>query len=246
MPESAVTSTRLRITMVGHSTVLLEIGGARILTDPYLGSSGTLAYRRLRPPGLGRRELTTLDSVLLSHNHWDHTDRRFFRQLDRSVPVLTRRGSAWVTRLKGARNVVGMRPWEERAVSGITVTAVPAVHTAPSIGFVLRAAERTLYFAGDTYYRPFMHEIGRRFAPHVALLPVATYRIPMTMGERGAVRAVTQLGASIIIPIHGGIEPRSPLLRTGQSPESFARRAVEAGMDARVVVLAEGDVWTSQ
>ncbi len=97
--------------------------------------------------------------------------------------------------------------------------------------------------AGDTYHGPFMAEIGRRFRIDVALLPVTTYRIPMTMGEKSAVLAARDLNPATVIPIHLGLRPRSPLLRTRQTPQGFERRLRQAGLDTPVVHLAAGASW---
>jgi L-ascorbate metabolism protein UlaG (beta-lactamase superfamily) len=233
----------MKVTMIGHSTVLIEVAGQRILTDPYFGSWGNPAYARIAPPGKTREELLGVDLVLVSHNHWDHTDRRFFRSLAADVPVVAPRPNTWVTRLKGARNVVGLAKWRQRQFGPVRVTAVPASHIAITRGFVVEAGGRTIYFAGDTYYRGFMKEIGARFTIDVALMPVSTFRIPMTMGERGAVRAVRALSPKVVIPIHLGIAPRSPLLRTSEGPEGFRKRLQDAGIKAEVRVLREGESW---
>jgi len=233
----------MRIRLIGHSTVLFEAGGSRLLTDPFFGTWGNPAYARVAPPALARDDVGPVDAVLLSHNHWDHTDRRYLRGLPPSVPVLAPRRSQWVTRLKGARRVDGIRPWESRQVGAVRVTAVPALHLATTVGFVVEAPDGVAYFAGDTYHRPFMREVGERFRLDVALMPVTTYRIPMTMGERGAVEAVRDLRVSRVIPIHLALQPRSPLLRTRQSPEGFAARLARAGLEAEVVMLQPGDEW---
>jgi L-ascorbate metabolism protein UlaG (beta-lactamase superfamily) len=91
-----------------------------------------------------------------------------------------------------------------------------------------------------------MNRIGERFRLDVALIPVTTFRIPMTMGESGAVRAVRDLAPAVVIPIHQGVRPRSPLLRTKQTPEGFARRVAAAGLRTEVVLLREGQSWSSQ
>lgn len=233
----------LRVTMVGHSTVLLEGADTRLLTDPWFGTSGNLAYARLAPPAFRREALRDLDGVLLSHGHWDHTDRRFLHSLDRAVPVLGPAGSLATRFLKGARNYQAMHPWQSRQVGAAVVTAVPALHLARTIGFVVELGGVTAYFAGDTYHRPFIREIGRRFSLDLALLPVATFRLPMTMGNRGAVAAVADLAAATVIPIHLGIAPRSPLLRTAQTVDSFARRLRDAGLATEVVHLEPGGSW---
>lgn len=233
----------MSITLVGHSTVLIETGGLRILTDPYFGTWGNPAYERLRPPAMTREKVGAVDVVLLSHNHWDHTDWRFFRGLDPSVPILAPWRARWVTRLKGARNVVGVRPWASWSLGDVMVNAVPALHPATAVGYVIRTEGQAIYFAGDTYFRPFMMEIRSRFGPEVALMPVTTYRIPMTMGEEAAVKATLALGVSVVLPIHLGLRPRSPLLRTQETPEGFARRLGEIQPSTRVVILGEGECW---
>lgn len=233
----------MRITMIGHSTVLLESERGRILTDPYFGTWGNPAYRRLAPPARSREDLRNVDLVLVSHNHWDHTDGRYFRSLPPATTVVAPRRAAWLTRLRGARRLVGMKPWEERTLGAFEIAAVPARHMAATTGFVVRDGETRIYFAGDTYHGPFMERIGRQFDIDVALIPVTTYRIPMTMGEKGAVRAVRDLRPSVVIPIHLGLRPRSPLLRTGHTPEGFARRLAGDGLRSEVVVLREGESW---
>jgi len=233
----------MRITVIGHSTVLLETNGTRLLTDPYFGKFGHLAYARVTPPSMARDEVSRLDGVVVSHGHWDHTDRRFLRGLDPQVPVLVPSGTSPFMRLNGARNTVPLRRWQSLRVGGVVVTAVPAAHIARTVGFVVQTEDSCTYFAGDTYYRPFMAEIGRRFPIDVALMPVTTYRIPMTMGEKGAVLAVRDLGCAVVIPIHLGVQPRSPLMRTRQTPAGFERRLREADLETEVVMLAPGGSW---
>jgi L-ascorbate metabolism protein UlaG (beta-lactamase superfamily) len=236
----------MQITLIGHSTTLIETGGQRILTDPYFGTWGNPAYARLEPPAQTRDTLLDVDLVLLSHHHWDHVDTKFFRALPGDVPVLAPNKTKWLTRLLGAKNVIGINAWERRQYDAVKITAVPALHIDITIGFVIESEDKVIYFAGDTYYRPFMKDIGGKFQIDVALMPVTTYRIPMTMGEKGAVCAVQDLSPKVVIPIHLGVQPRSPLLRTNHTPEGFESRLRDAGLTAKVVVLGEGDKWSDQ
>jgi L-ascorbate metabolism protein UlaG (beta-lactamase superfamily) len=236
----------MQVTMIGHSTVVIEIDGKRILTDPYFGLWGNPAYARTAPPAKSREQLRDVDLVLVSHNHWDHTDGRFFRCLEDDVPVIAPRRAKWLTKLRGAKTLVGMSAWEVKELGTLRITAVPASHIAATIGFIIECASEQVYFAGDTYHQSFMKQIGQRFRLGVALIPVTTFRIPMTMGERGAVRAVRDLAPAVVIPIHLGVRPRLPLLRTRHSPEGFARLAVAAGLRAEVILLREGQSWSSE
>src|SRR5882724_5924601 len=183
----------MRVTMIGHCTVLLEAPGARLVTDPFFGTLGHVAYARRRPPAVTREEVGHVDGVLVSHSHWDHIDRKFLRGLDGAAPVLAPSGTSLVMKLKGARRVVPVRRWESRKIGAAVVTAVPAVHLAIALGYVVQMDDLCLYFSGDTYHRPFMSEIARRFRIDVALMPVTTFRAPTTMGERGAVAAARDL-----------------------------------------------------
>lgn len=233
----------MQITMIGHSTVTIEIGGKRIITDPYFGMWGHVAYARTAPPARTREALQDADLVLVSHNHWDHIDRRYLRLLAEDRLVLAPRWTAWMTRLHGAKNVVGVQNWASHRFDEIIVTAVPAVHLTVSAGFVVHGEGKQIYFAGDTFYHPFMERLGRAYQIDVALMPVTTFAIPMTMGENGAVRAVRAIGPSTVIPIHLGVQPRSPLLRTRHTPQGFAEKVRRAGLETRVVSLSEGQSW---
>jgi len=185
---------------------------------------------------------------LVSHHHWDHVDSKLLRALPANVPVLVPKAAIGFARLFGARNPIGLQSWESRQFADdagiIGITAVPAVHFAITHGFIITSEGKQVYFAGDTFYAPFMAEVGRRFKLDVALIPVTTFRIPMTMGEKQAVRAVQELKPRLVIPIHLGVQPRSPLLRTNHTPEGFIRRLREAGLETDVALLQIGESET--
>jgi len=230
----------MKITLLGHATFLIECAGQKVLSDPYFGSWGNPAFTRVRPPAMQREDAPKPDLVLVSHNHWDHIDGSYLRLLGKDVPVLTPYLSQKVTRLLGARHTVGLKVWQSMRFGELTVTAVPAVHLTATIGFVIEGEGQAIYFAGDTFYHDFMVEIGRRFTLAAALMPVTTFRIPMTMGEQGALRAVQALRPQRVIPMHLDVQPRLPLLRTNHSAAGFKQRLLAAGLDPQVVELTNG------
>ena len=229
--------------MIGHSTVLIEAAGIKLLTDPYFNTWGNPGYARICPPAKSREELASVDVVVVSHGHFDHVDTRFLSSLPSATPVIVPRfmePHVWHARHK----VVRQPNWKSTTIGAVTVTTVPALHPAIAVGYIIEAEGKVVYFAGDTYYRPFINVIGSRYKLDVALLPVMTYRIPMTMSEKGAVKEVEALKPKMIIPIHLGIRPRSPLMRTGQSVEGFQKRLEDSGAEAKFVLLKEGESTT--
>ena len=228
----------MQITLIGHSTVLIEAGGMKILTDPFFKTWGNPAYRRSSPPACSRQELKDVDLVLVSHTHWDHVDRQYFKLIGKVVPVFASSLLEGLVKLSGAQNVVALQPWEHRKFDGLTLTAVPAIHLAPASGFIIQIEGKTVYFAGDTFYGRFVEKIAREFPIiDIALLPVSTYRIPMTMSEDGALKAVKMLKPGVIVPIHLGLEPRLPIMRTRQTAEGFSKKVLQAGLESKVVLL---------
>ena len=234
----------MKVLLVGHSTVLLESSGTRILLDPFFGR-GNLAYRRTSEPALRRSQVGPVAAVLVSHTHFDHFDARYLHSLPSDVPIYTGAAARFWGSLKALRAMRPLRAWQTVEVGPLQFTAVPAVHTGPTVGFVIRDGQSSAYFAGDTYAGRFMAEIGRRFRPQVCLMPVATFRLPLTMGNRGALKATQLLGPATVIPIHLGITPRSPLLRKPETAGSYVEllRAAGSAVDVRILDPGQSFEW---
>src|SRR5687767_6284596 len=116
----------MRVTLLGHATVLVELDGARLLTDPLLRDRVTFlsTRRRARDPAL----LEGLDAVLLSHFHRDHFDPRSLAMLDREVRVVGPPGTAKRVRRRGFESVTELEPGESTKVGGAVVRATRALH----------------------------------------------------------------------------------------------------------------------
>jgi L-ascorbate metabolism protein UlaG (beta-lactamase superfamily) len=242
-----------RLTWLGHATVLLELGGARLLTDPLLRARLGPLRRHGDPPAPGASR--TIDAVLISHLHYDHLDVPSLRRLGGEVAVLAPRGSGRFLRRLGFRRTTEMRPGESVAVSGAVVTAVPARHdgrrrplgpVGPPIGFVI-AGSRRVYFAGDTDLYEGMAALAAGL--DVALLPVWGWGPTLGSGHmdpRGAARATALLRPCLAVPIHWGTYFPIGLSRLRgdalvQPPLAFERHVRELAPETQARVLAPGE-----
>ena len=235
------------LTWLGHSTVLIELDGARVLTDPLLRARVLHLRRRSRPPG----DLGDLDAVLVSHVHWDHLDLASLSLLRPSTLIVVPRGAGGVVRR--FEHVLELEAGDRVEIGGVEVRATPAVHhvgrwrgrgsSSSAIGFVL-GGSRPVYFAGDTDLFDGMGELAPVAA---ALLPVGGWgpRVPEGhLDPLRAAKALQLLGPQIAVPIHWGTY--APLLKrpAETAGEEFRRRAQELAPEVDVRVLPVGGSTT--
>jgi L-ascorbate metabolism protein UlaG (beta-lactamase superfamily) len=242
------------ITYVGHATVLAELDGVRLLTDPVLrGRVGPLR-RHGAPPAPGVAE--GLDAVLISHLHHDHADLPSLRRIGRDIPVLAAPGSREFLERHGFVAVSELAPGESSRVGEVLVTAVEARHPSEgrlerhseAVGFLLTGGSRRIYFAGDTDLFDGMEMIGGD-GLDLALLPIWGWGTSIGAGhldpERAA-RAAALLSPRIAVPIHWGTLYPFGLaqLRPGPlraPPREFVAqmRALAPQVEARVLAPGE-------
>jgi L-ascorbate metabolism protein UlaG (beta-lactamase superfamily) len=231
----------VEITYVGHATVLVELDGVRILTDPILRRRVVHLRMLHEPPApslLGR-----IDAVVVSHAHRDHLDVRSLRRLDPRVRVVAAAAALPSLRRRGfGRPVDAVEAGDAVAIRGVDVCATPALHGRPgsAVGFLLRGSS-TVYFAGDTDVFPEMAELADPL--DVALLPVWGWGPTLGAGHldpERAVEAALLLRPRVVVPIHWGT--LHPLGMSGrpfltEPPLVFARLARERlpGVEIRVL-----------
>src|SRR5579862_350673 len=218
--------SRVRVTLVNHSTVLLQQPGCNFLTDPIWSERTSpvswAGPRRRRIPGISWEHLPPIDAVLLSHNNYDHLDLPTLRRLaargDSTFIV-----PAGVGQLLRAQNIgpAHVLDWgQSLSLPGSTIHCVPALHFSGRgifdrnatlwCGYIIETPERLVYFAGDTAFGSHFAQIRERFgSPHLALLPIGAYEprwfmSPVHMGPDQAVRAHEVLAARTSIAIHHG------------------------------------------
>jgi len=228
VPEARVDG--LRITMVGHATVLIQAAGLNLLTDPLWSDRaspvGFAGPRRVTPPGIAFDDLPPIDVVLLSHNHYDHLDMATLVRLHAAHRplIVTPLGNGAIVRraVPEARVVTG--DWGDRIplVDDTEVHIVPAHHWSARgmgdrrkalwCGFMLRTRRGQVYFAGDTGYGDgaIFRAMRERYGPtDIALLPIGAYAPRWFMAAQHtnpdeAVRIMKDLEARQAIGIHWG------------------------------------------
>lgn len=247
----------MRITWLGHATVVIEMDGARVVTDPVLAAVvGHLRRIAARGASLGRA-----DAVLVSHLHRDHADLRTLRRIDPDVPVLAPSGSLPLLRRAARRRFVGMRPGDAERVGPLRVTATPAVHDGgrarrgagswrsppvEALGFLVEGDAGVAYFAGDTDLFPEMERLTGRL--DVALVPVGGWHPRLGPGHldaEGAAEALALLRPRVAIPIHWGTyappgmrRGAAHLREQGERLRDAARRRAP-GVSVRVLAPGE-------
>lgn len=215
----------LLVTWVNHATLLVQMDGYNILTDPVwsecVGPSRLFGACRYHPPGIPFDQLPEIDAVLISHAHYDHLDLPTLQRLyDEHDPLfITALGNGELIEQTGSTRIRSLDWWDSvNELDGVEFVAVPArdwsrrglfdTNRRLWMGAVIQSAHNTVYFAGDTGYGDFLEQIRDRFAPvDLAILPIGDYRPRWLVNGRHmdpeeAVRASHLLGAENAIGMH--------------------------------------------
>lgn len=234
--KGIVSASQPSVRWVNHCTFLLNIGGLHVLTDPIWSDRCSpfkfVGPKRMHPPGISLAGLPKIDIVLISHNHYDHLDKKTVLALSRLFPQIIwfvpKGVKQWFDRLE-ISPVYELGWWEERDLSPVNtntsfkLTAVPAQHFSGRglfdrncslwVGWVLECEiageKKKCYFAGDTGYNSFdFVSIGERFGSiDLSMIPIGTYRPSAFMHDVHidpveSVRIHQEVGSRLSIGMH--------------------------------------------
>ena len=241
-----------RIEFVGHATVLVDIDGVRLLTDPLLRNR--VAHLRRATP-VDAKALRGVDAVLISHAHYDHLDLPSLEKLGKKLPIVVPRGLGGLLRKRKFESVLEVSLGETFSVGALEVRAVRAEHdrgrgplgvSADPLGYVISGSS-SVYFAGDTDIFAGMEEIG---PVDVGLVPIWGWGPGLGAGhldpERAA-QAVALLRPRRVVPIHWGTYFPIHLGLRGRPgfvelpPAQFLAEMARAAPDVPVTVLRPGE-----
>jgi N-acyl-phosphatidylethanolamine-hydrolysing phospholipase D len=251
------------VTWIGHSTLLIQLDGVNLLTDPHWSNRASPVSfggpPRITPPGLGFEDLPPIHLVLISHDHYDHLDEATVKRLWAThrprflVPLGLK---AWLAE-RGISDVEQLDWWESRTEVGLTVTCLPAQHFSGRAfrdrnrrlwsGWSVAGRDKRLFFAGDTGYYDVFKEIGARLGPFdLAAVPIGAYLPPVIMKmshttPEEALQVLLDVRGERLVPIHWGTfdlaeEP------VDEPPRRLAAEARRLGLDPdRVWTLKHGE-----
>lgn len=227
-PPQAVGIGKLRITHINHATMLIQLDGLNILTDPIWSERASIVSwagpKRVRAPGISMKDLPRIDLILISHNHYDHLDVETLQRLTaRDRPkIIVGLGVKKKLLAEGLAAAAELDWWQEYDAlpNGLKIVFVPARHGSGRGlfdrdqtlwgGFVVKSGAGNVYFAGDTGYGRFFAELRERFGQfRLAILPIGHYEPrwmmePLHMNPDDAVNAHKALNSKQSVGMHYG------------------------------------------
>jgi L-ascorbate metabolism protein UlaG (beta-lactamase superfamily) len=244
----------LRVTWLGHSTILLEIDGHRFLTDPVWSErAGPVRFtgpKRWFPPLIALQDLPPLDAVVLTHDHYDHLDYATISALkDRDLTFVAPLGvGAHLERWGVAPNrIIELDWWDSHTFEDLTLWAVPARHASGRVllvddgaklwaGYAFLGARHRVYYSGDTGLVPALRTIGERLGPFdLTMIEIGQYDQAWPdwhLGPEQALEAHRRVRGAVMLPVHWGL---FALASHGWTEP--IERALAAAREARAVVI---------
>jgi L-ascorbate metabolism protein UlaG (beta-lactamase superfamily) len=216
----------LRVTYIGHATLLIEVGGKKILTDPNFDPALGKLLQRVSAPGIALDALPKLDAILVTHAHADHLSFDSLDALPKDIPLFAPPVIArWLVK-QGYSHAVPVAPGEEIELDGVKIRAASAEHKGNRYGvdrwrsaanmYLIDTNKVSCFFAGDTALTPDTTRlvednlVAKGRGLDIALLPIGHapwWKPGFRKGHLTSSDALTlfeRLKAKYFIPYHWG------------------------------------------
>jgi len=242
---------QLALTWIGHASFLVQFPDLNVLIDPNF-ANWLFLLKRVKRAGLKLAHLPPIDLVLLTHAHFDHFHKPTLRRLPHPRIGVMPWGMGELAQDLGFERIIELEWWETFQRGNWKVTLTPGKHWGARTlhdehrgygGFILEHDGRRIYHAGDSGYFDGFKEIGARFKPEIALLPIGAY-LPESfrnvhMGPEEAVKAFRDLGSRWFVPMHYGTFKLS-FEHLDEPPRLLRQIVRHDGLTDRVKWLEEG------
>jgi L-ascorbate metabolism protein UlaG (beta-lactamase superfamily) len=244
----------MRVTRIGHSCHLIEIGGRTLLTDPWFTVTPT--YDHGEHVALTVDQLPPLDGILVTHEHYDHCDLDALVRRFSGVPLIAPHTVVARARNLGFLDVRELEAWNSTSLGAVTVTAAPGSHGVHEVTYVIQGDGQTAYFGGDTLKIPSLDELPARFgAFDLALLPInglcirpAGHR-QVVMNAEEAAELTATLRARVAVPHHyaftSGRLGNLLITKADRDPVAFAEAVGRLSPPTEVRLLLPGQPLTT-
>jgi L-ascorbate metabolism protein UlaG (beta-lactamase superfamily) len=248
---------KCKITMINHASVLIQLAGINILTDPIYSRSVGFVAPRMQKAGIPIDDLPEIDLILISHNDYDHLNISTLRKLSRrhDATVIVPTGDGKYAYKAGFSKVVEMECWGKSEFACGRIHAVPAKHKSSRSlfqrnkrlcsGYIIEDGVTAVYFAGDTGYGDHFKMIAEKFNIDAALLPIGAYKPydwfrEIHLNPKTALQAFLDLRAGRLIPMHWGTFKISdePLR---EPPKLLKEIAQQEGIEEKISILENGE-----
>jgi L-ascorbate metabolism protein UlaG (beta-lactamase superfamily) len=262
----------LRITWMGHSSLLIEIDGKRILTDPVWNRASFVSFagpERFFAAPLALQNMPPLDAIIISHDHYDHFDEKTIKILAQTnTPFYCSVGvGPYLQKWGVAKQLITEMDWSDSAMIGddCKLTATPARHfsgrgivnrsTTLWSSFVIKGNKHNIFFGADSGWFPGFKDIGDAFGPFdLTMVEIGAYNknwADIHMGPVNATEAHLALRGKVMMPIHWGtfnlaLHPwREPveLLQEAALQKNITLLLPEPGMPTEVPATGYNSKW---
>jgi L-ascorbate metabolism protein UlaG (beta-lactamase superfamily) len=245
-PVPAIGPRELSLTFGGHASVIARYNELAIAFDPMLGR-WVGGVRRAVEPGLAPGDFSDVGLILISHRHADHLHIPTLKKLPRTATVVVPAGAASSLSDLGFARVVELQPGADFELRGVQVIAAAASHgdgdLARGLSFVVRGPGPSAYLCGDSGYFSGFADVGSRFAPDIAVLPIGGF-LPTSFRSRhmsplDALYAFEDLRSRLLVPIHHGAFALS-YEQLDEPARWLVDLAKQRGVRDHVMVMAAG------
>lgn len=244
------------ITFIGHSTLLIDIDGFRILTDPILTRWVYFIPRLARIKFNANHLSDKVDLILISHTHHDHLNRRTLKKFNSKTILATHSNNKKYLGKCKFDNIIELEHWQKKEFSDgkVAITSVPASHskTLPwgpqgtASGFIIESLKQNIYFAGDTSFsKKIFRKIAKKFKINTLLMPIGAYS-PRWMlksehtDPKEAIETLKIIKAKVMIPIHWGSFMLA--LDTPKKPIKILKEKIkDTELEKKIVILKNGE-----